>query len=566
MLQKHKQWVVPSVDRAQVEALTRTLSVSPITATVLCRRGMADPEQARVWLASPGGATHDPFGLPDMERAVDRLHLAIRQGERICFYGDYDVDGISAISLHLLFWRSVGARAESYIPHRQDEGYGLHEAAIRALAGKGVSLLLTADCGTTSHLEIAVARDLGLDVIVTDHHQLQADRPAALALINPYRPDSTYPFRGLCSGGLAYKVVEAYAQKYGAADVPVETFRDLVALSSIADLVPLRDENRVLVRDGLAQVSRETRCGLRVLTQSLGLTGACSASTVGFQIAPRLNAAGRLAHAGLGVQLLTTDSEHTALRLVRMLEELNLRRRQIEQETTRTAMRQVDAGESSPAIVVGAEGWHSGVIGIVAARLVDRYHRPAVVVAFDREGLGKGSVRSVPGFDMCHALEHCRQDLVAFGGHAMAAGLTVRREAFSGFTRRLCAYVAEGLAGTATGASLDVDAAIALSDVRLSLLQELDQLQPFGMGNPEPTFLGQGLSVLEHRVVGDDHLKLVVRQGDSAPLSGIGFRMGGFAKTIDEGRGRIDAVFTPEVNAWKGMRRIQLRLCDVRVP
>ena len=565
MLQKHKQWVVQSVDRAQVEALSRTLSVSPITAAVLYRRGLAEPEQASAWLSSSGGATHDPFGLPDMERAIDRLHQAIRQGERICFYGDYDVDGISAVSLHLLFWRSVGARAESYIPHRQDEGYGLHESAIRTLAGNGVSLLLTADCGTTSHREIAVARDVGLDVIVTDHHQLQGHMPEALALINPYRPDSTYPFQGLCSGGLAYKVVEAYAQKYGAAGAPVETFRDLVALSSIADLVPLRDENRVLVRDGLAQVSQETRCGLRVLTQSLGLTGACSASTVGFQIAPRLNAAGRLAHADLGVQLLTTDSEHTAGRLVRKLDELNRRRRQLEQDTTRKAMRQVEAGELSPAIVVGDEGWHSGVIGIVAARLVDRYHRPSVVVAFDRQGLGKGSVRSVPGFDMCHALEHCQQDLVAFGGHAMAAGFTVRRESFSDFTRHLCAHVGEGMDGTATVSRLDVDAAIALSDVQWSLLRELDQLQPFGMGNPEPTFLGQGLSVLEHRVVGGDHLKLVVRQGDSVPLAGIGFRMGGFAKTIDESHGQIDAVFTPEVNAWKGTNRIQLRLRDVRV-
>ncbi len=563
MLHKHTQWVVQSIDRARVEALTQALSVSPITAAVLCRRDIVEPGQAKTWLSSPGGTTHDPFGLPDMERAIDRLHLAIRQGERICLYGDYDVDGISAISLHLLFWNSVGAKAEIYIPHRQEEGYGLHEAAIRTLAGKGVSLLLTADCGTTSHREIAVANQLGLDVIVTDHHQVQSPVPAALALINPYRLDSTYPFQGLCSGGLAYKVVEAYAQKYGAGDVPVETFRDLVALSSIADLVPLRDENRVLVRDGLAQVSRGTRCGLRVLTQFLGLTGACSASTVGFQIAPRLNAAGRLAHAELGVQLLTTDAESTAVRLVQKLEQLNRRRRQIEQETTRKAIRQVEAGASSSAIVVGADGWHSGVIGIVAARLVDRYHRPAVVVAFDRHGVGKGSVRSVPGFDMCHALERCQRDLVAFGGHAMAAGLTVRRESFADFTRSLCAHIEGGMEVKVP--TLDVDAAITLSDVQCSLLQELDQLQPFGMGNPEPTFLSQGLSVLEQRVVGDDHLKLVVRQDGSAPLDVIGFRMGGFANSIADGDSRIDAVFTPEMNEWKGMSRIQLRLRDVRV-
>ncbi len=563
MLQK-KKWVVPLIDQEQVDALARALSLSPLTATVLCRRGVVEPGQAGAWLSTSGGATHDPFALPDMEPAIDRLHLAIRRGERICFYGDYDVDGMSAVSLHLLFWRGVGAMADVYIPHRQEEGYGLHEAAIRSLVRQGVSLLLTADCGTTSHRELEVARSLGLDVIVTDHHQPQSRMPEVLALINPYRPDSAYPFRGLCSGGLAYKIVEAYAQKYGVAAASIEAFRDLVALSSIADLVPLQDENRVLVRDGLAQISRGTRCGLRALMRHLGLTGACSAGTVGFQIAPRLNAAGRLAHAELGVRLLTTDSETAAVRLVRTLDQLNRRRRQIEQDITRKAIRQVETGEPAQAIVAGDAGWHSGVIGIVAARLVDRYHRPAVVVAFDRHGLGTGSVRSVPGFDVCQALEHCQRDLTAFGGHPMAAGLTVRRESFSAFTRRFSEMVGEGL--DATAPTLDADATVDLGDVHVSLVRELARLQPFGMGNPEPIFISTGLSVLEKRVVGDDHLKVVVRQDGSAPLSGIGFRMGGFANAIDEGNGRIDAAFIPELNEWKGATRIQLRLCDVRVP
>lgn len=564
MVMPPKKWLVRSIEQKRVDALARNLGISLITATVLCRRGVVEPDQAKAWLSLLGGSTHDPFALPDMERAIDRLALAIQRGERICFYGDYDVDGISATSLHFLFWRRVGAKAEVYIPHRQEEGYGLHEEAIRKLAHVGVSLLLTADCGTTSHQEIELARRLGIDVIVTDHHQLQSRMPETVAFINPYRQDSTYPFQGLCSGGLAYKVVEAYAQKYGAADVSVESFRDLVALSSIADLVPLRDENRVLVRDGLAQVSQGTRCGIRALTQCLGLTGACSASTIGFRVAPRLNAAGRLAHADLGVRLLTTDSEPLAFQLAQRLEQLNLQRRQIEENMTREAITQVEAGERSPAIMVGAEGWHSGVIGIVAARLVERYHRPAVVVAFKR-GIGKGSVRSVPGFDVCRALKKCQRDLVAFGGHPMAAGLMVRQEAFSDFRHRFCGVV-DGLMDTKlTVPTLDVDAAIALSDVQFPLLRELEQLEPFGTGNPEPTFMSRGLSVLEKRVVGDSHLKLVVRQNHSVPLDSIGFRMGELAKALDAGSGRIDAVFSPELNHWKGSSRIQLRLCDVRV-
>ena len=558
-------WRVRSVDRQQVSALAGALGVSPLAATVLCGRGVVEPEQAKAWLSSSGGSTHDPLTLPDMEKAIDRLHLAIQRGERICFYGDYDVDGMAATSLHLLFWRSVGAQADVYIPHRQEEGYGLHEGAIRKLAGRGVSLLLTADCGTTSYTEIEVARSLGMDVIVTDHHQLQARMPEPLAFINPYRPDSAYPFRGLCSGGLAYKVAEAYVRKYQPAGVSVETYRDLVALSSIADLVPLTDENRTLVRDGLAQVAQGTRCGIRALTRDLGLNGTCSAGTIGFRVAPRLNAAGRLAHAELGVRLLTTESEHAALQLAQELESLNRHRREIEEEITREAIAQVEAGEPQPAIVVGAKGWHIGVIGIVAARLVERYHRPAVVVTFDAQGVGKGSVRGVPGFDVCRALQQCEPDLVAFGGHPMAAGLTVREEAFAGFRHGFWGAVEGSPEGGQQVPIVDVDAEVGLADVQFPLIRELERLQPFGMGNPDPNFMSRGISVLEKRVVGESHLKLVLRQSGSVPLDSIGFRMGSLAPAIDAGNGRIDAVFTPELNEWKGSTRIQLRLRDVRV-
>lgn len=561
----HKIWKIRSIDREQVDALARVLSISPLTATVLCGRGAVESDRARDWLVPSGGLTHDPFLLPDVEPALDRLHLAIQRGERVCFYGDYDVDGMSATSLHWLFWRSVGATAEVYIPHRQEEGYGLNEAAIRRFADGGVSVLVTADCGTTSHHEIELAGRLGIEVIVTDHHQIQSPVPRPLAFINPYRPDSRYPFQGLCSGALAYKLVEAYGRKFGASGVQIETFRDLVALSSIADVVPLQDENWVLVRDGLAQMTQGTRCGIRALTQCLALNGPWSASTVAFRVAPLLNAAGRLAHAGLGVQLLTTDSEVVALDLVQRLTQLNLRRRRIEQDITREAVTQVEAGESPPAIVVGAEGWHVGVLGIVAARLVERYHRPAIVVAFDQRGQGKGSARGIPGFDVCQALAECRPFLVAFGGHPMAAGVTVRKEVFSDFRQKFV-EVAEGLIDAKmTVPTLEVDADVSLAQIRLPLLQELERLQPFGMGNPEPTFLSKGLSVLEKKVVGDDHLKLLVRQNHSTPLDGIGFRMGGFADALDAGHGRVDAVFSPELDHWKGHHRIQLRLCDLRM-
>jgi single-stranded-DNA-specific exonuclease len=307
-------WIFRDIDPTQRAALAQALSISSATASLLMARGVTTLDEATAWM-SPG-QPHDPFLIPDMETAVDRLHQATIRRERICFYGDYDVDGMSATSIYLSFFQGLGANACAYVPHRVREGYGLNEGAIRKLAGEGVTLLVTSDCGTTSHREIAVANQLGLEVIVTDHHQTDEDLPPALAVMNPHRRDARYPFRGLCSGGLAYKVACAYEKKYGPGSVSLESLLDLVALSTIADVVPLQDENRALVRDGLAQISRGARCGIRALKQVSGVTKACTAETVAFKLAPRLNAAGRMDEAIKGVQLLTTEFESDAQQLL----------------------------------------------------------------------------------------------------------------------------------------------------------------------------------------------------------------------------------------------------------
>jgi single-stranded-DNA-specific exonuclease len=558
-----KQWVVYEADRERRQALARALSISPITASVLLARGITTEGQARSWLAAEDGGRHDPFALPDMERAVDRLHRAVRLGEPLAVYGDYDVDGISASSLYLTVLRRLGADVRVYIPHRQLEGYGLNGPAIERLRREGVRLLVTSDCGTTSHREVALANSLGVDVIVTDHHQPDLTLPPALAVLNPHRADSTYPFRGLCSAALAYKVMSAYATTHGG-DLALDETLDLVALATVADVVPLQDENRPFVQAGLERLTRGARPGIRALKAAAGIDRPCTAGTVAFRLAPRLNASGRLAHAELGVRLLTTADEEEARDLAEQLERLNRERQRIEEQMTGEAVAAL-AGEDAPAaIVLGAGHWHLGVVGIVAARLADRFHRPAAVMAIGEGGLAKGSARSIPGFDLCEALRQCRDLLEGFGGHPSAAGLTLRESRLPAFRERFTAIAAEWAGPTRRPPALHVDALVSLSEVDHRLVRELDRLHPFGAGNPEPTLAACNLEILAQRVVGDGHLKLTVRHGGSAPFDGIGFRMGPLAdRGLAPGRA-VDLAFVPELNRWNGLDRIQLRIRDLR--
>jgi single-stranded-DNA-specific exonuclease len=560
MVKKH--WVFKQIDATQQAALAAALSISPITASVLLSRGLTTEDQARRWLSSDLCTAHDPFLLPDMERAVDRLHTAVTRSERICFYGDYDVDGISATSQYVTFFRSLGAEVTAYIPHRVREGYGLNAAAIRQLAAQGITLLVTSDCGTTSYQEVAEANRLGLDVIITDHHQADGTLPAAFAVLNPHRADSRYPFAGLCSGGLAWKVTRAYRSKYGGADP--DAALDLVALATIADVVPLHDENRYFVREGLKLITRGSRCGLRALKLVAGLQGPCTTGAVAFRLAPRINASGRMAHGDLGVRLLTTESEAEAKRLAEEHERLNRERQQLEQATVADALGKVDREDAAAALVLGTRHWSLGVVGIVAARLVERFHRPSVVLAINEHGLAKGSARSVPGFDVFMALSECRDLLEAFGGHPSAAGLTIREERLDEFSRRFAAVAEAWTADMPSAPTLHVDAEVSLCEVDLRLVRELERLHPFGSGNPEPTLAVRNLNILETRVVGDRHLKLTVRHGASAPFDTIGFRMGSLADLGLSASRPVDLAFVPEANRWNGLDRIQLRIRDLR--
>lgn len=559
---RSRLWVFRQIDPAERAAMAQALSISSVTASLLLGRGLTTPAEASLWLTS--SRAHDPFLIPDMDRAVERLRRALNAGELVCFYGDYDVDGVSATSLYLSVFRSLGGRAMAYVPHRLREGYGLNEDAVRRLHADGVSLIVTSDCGTTSHREIGVANRLGVDVVVTDHHQSDGEMPPAYAVLNPHRADSRYPFPGLCSGGLAFKVVEAYYARYGGGPVPLEDLHDLVALATVADVVPLRDENRAFVREGLAQISRGARCGIRALKQVAGVTKACAADTVAFKLGPRINAAGRLDDAMLGVRLLTTESEAEARALAEQLERLNRDRQQIETAIMQEALASIDEAALPPAFVLASRGWHLGVVGIVAARLVDRFHRPAIVLSVDDRGIAKGSARTVAGFDLYHALTECRDLLKAFGGHPSAAGLTMEEGRVAELAERFQA-LAGSWSGEGRGAPvLHVDTEVQLDEVTLGLIRELGGLHPFGAGNPEPTLAVKSLRIMDARVVGDKHLKMTVRQGRSLPFEGIGFGMKSLSERGIAMQQPVDLAFVPELNHWNGYDRIQLRIRDVR--
>lgn len=577
-----KQWITVTSDDYKLSRLTESLGLSPITARVLVNRGMDSVDEAKRFLAPSAEDLFDPFLLPDIEKAVDRLVKAIQGNELIFIYGDYDVDGVSATALYLEVLRELGAQVSYYIPHRLKEGYGLNEEAIRWIAQQGGRLLITADCGTTSYREIDLANSLGLDVIVTDHHQVPARMPAAYALINPYRSDSLYPFQGLCATGLAFKVTQALLEKMfgdsstssGSSDRLTPRL-DLVTLATIADLVPLVGENRYLVKLGLAQLSNNHRIGIRALKEEAGLKDEVGVGTVGFSLGPRINAAGRLSRADTGVRLLTTRNPDEARQLSAELNQANRERQQIEErvlEETITQIRQ-EGLEKNKTLVLASRHWHLGVVGIVASRIVERYHRPTVLIAIDPEGTGKGSARSIPAFHLYEAFSRLSHLLERFGGHKYAAGLTIREDRIPSFREAFEAIAHDTLSPEDLLPYLKVDAEVEPEALTFGLLSELERLAPFGMANPEPTLAIRRAQAFYPKVVGQQHLKLKLKKEGAPALNAIGFRMG---TRLSEITGAIhelplpmDWVFTPEFHRWSahpsgGERQIQLRLKDFR--
>ena len=544
-------WTMRPCPQGEPDALAEALGVSAVTASVLIRRGYGDVERARSFLACEG-PIHDPFLLGDMSAACDAIRAAIAAGKRICVHGDYDVDGICATALAVLVLRELGADVEWHLPSRFDEGYGVSRSTLARLARDGCGLVLTVDCGITAVEEVAEARAQGLDVVVTDHHRAGAELPdCPLVVTRPGR----YPFPELCGTGVVYKLAQALlgpeAQSLG-------RHLDLVALATIADLVPLAGENRALAAAGLKRLARTRRPGLRALMTSARVDAASvDAGAVGFRLAPRINAAGRLGDPGAALELLLTEDDAAAARLADELERLNRDRQSVEERIHREAVAKIEAWPEARrrarGYVVADEDWHAGVIGIVASRLVERYGRPVVLVA-GGDGEWKGSGRSIPAFDLHAALGACASHLERYGGHRAAAGLAIRPEEIEPFSASFAAHASSVLSDDDLRPVTVVDAVVSADKLTLDLCAELERLGPFGLGNPGVTLLVAGCELAELARVGDGkHLKFRIREGgrERGAGSAIAFGLGAQADRLRR-VGHYDVAFRLEENQWNG--------------
>lgn len=540
--------------------------LDPLLVRVLYNRGITEAAAMRAFLAHRTHQPDDPFLLPGMERAVPRILQAIEERQAIAVYGDYDADGVTASVLLTEALRAGGAaRVQPYIPHRLDEGYGLHMDALEKLASAGNRLVITVDCGIRGVDQVRYANRLGLDVIVTDHHSVGSELPPAAAVIDPKLAEPAYPDRMLAAVGVAFKLVQGLLQAgLSLEGLEEEGLLDLVALGTVADLAPLLSENRVLVHRGLAVLNSARRPGVDALLRRTRVSpGEVTATTVGFVLGPRINAAGRMAHASQAARLLITDDPEEARGLADDLSALNRRRQEQTREMVERAEEMIAVeGRDAHLLFAAGEEFAPGIVGLVASRLKDARYRPAIV-AQTREDVTVGSCRSIPEFHITEALDQCGELLVKHGGHAAAAGFTVRTENLSALRERLTSIASERLSGQELTPKLMIDAKLPLGDVTSEVQRALARLEPCGYANPAPLLCSPDVHVLHSRKVGSDgaHLKLVLRQGKSRHIDAIAFRMG---DKLDELQERMDIVYTLEVNKWQGEERLQLNVQDMR--
>ena len=576
-----RRWnVLPKQEGAQ--ALAGALGVSAIIGQILLNRGFSDVETARQFLHPSLLMLHDPALIEGMDKAAERIAAAVRAGEKIVIYGDYDVDGITATAT---LWHAItilGGIVDWYIPHRLDEGYGLNGQAITQICDAGAKLIISVDCGITAIYPVKVACARGVDVIVTDHHDWRPDGvlPDCVVVLHPRFPigAATYPNPNLCGSGVAMKLAWAAGLKFSGGNGKVNAaLRELLlnatslaALATIADVVPLVGENRILAHFGLLGLKRSTLTGVKALLQSAGLlSGKVDSYDVGFRLAPRLNACGRMGHAADAVEMLTKATPARALEIAAFLEEQNRQRQDTEKQITAEALEQIErlglGAEENHAIVVGAEGWHAGVIGIVASRIVDRYHRPAIVVSLAGEE-GHGSGRSITGFHLANGLALMGDLLLGSGGHEMAAGLTLKATNFEAFRARFMEYAKSAISPELLQRELRLECEVMLSDITMAFAAELQKVGPFGPGNPRPIFCCRDVELAaDANVVGKsgDHLQLRLRQG-SHLMKGIAFGFGKMANELRRGT-RVDLAIAPTINEYNGNRSVEVEVKDVRV-
>ena len=567
-MQTQMTWQVKRSDPTLKYILSRELGISPIVASLLINRGITSVEEGRAFLDCRLERLLDPLVMKDLQPATTRVLSAINSGDKILVYGDYDVDGITATALLVKVLRRLGADADYFIPDRLEHGYGLHAGVMEKLREAGFNLIITVDCGVSNLAEVEENHQAGgPDIIITDHHEPPGVLPPAVAVVNPKQPGCPYPFKELAGVGVALKLAQSLLGAAGEGPEAWQDYLDLACLGTIADIVPLLGENRILVKHGLPRLAGTNNPGLQALIKISGVRPDClGVREVGFALAPRLNAAGRMGNPGQAVDLMLSTDHEEAEKLASLLDSGNQERQRVELKVRSEAISMVEQDpelDQRRVLIVAAPGWHQGVIGIVASRLVDRFKKPALVVALDN-GVAKGSARSIPGFNMHNALAACSHLLQAFGGHAQAAGFSLREEQLAEFTAEMNSYADRVITDDIMSADLELDALVKLDDVSRDMVDELSELEPFGHCNPGPLLGCRQATVVSYREVGRGgaHLKLLVR-GEQVQVDGIGFDLGPYAKTLSASE-TVDLAFTPGLNEWQGKISVQLKVKDIK--
>lgn len=556
----NKNWQYYEADNKLAEEISNKFNISKLLAQILINKGITEDQEIDIFLNPKRNNFYDPFLMPDMEKAVDRIIKAIENKEKILIYGDYDVDGITSTTVLKKFLEERGANPDYHIPNRLKEGYGLNKQAIEEIASVDIQLMITVDCGISGVEEIEFAKTLGIETIITDHHEPGNILPNAFAIIDAKIKTNKYPFTQLAGVGVVFKLIQALSIKLGLDEKEYLKYLDLVCLGTISDIVPLIDENRVIAKLGLKLINVTKNLGLKTLLISSGYKTADS-NTISFGIAPRINACGRMGYADEALQLLLSDDKEKVLEFAENLNEYNRERQDKEKEILEEAIKQIDNDEEkNPAIILGGDGWHNGVTGIVSSKITEMYFKPSILVGFEGEE-GKGSGRSIPGIDLHEAILKCSSKLEKFGGHAMAIGLSLKKQNFDSFKKELNKYL-KSMDISEIKQIIMIDVIANLKDISIQTVQELELLEPFGEVNKMPIFCFKNLKIDSIRALTEGkHLKMNLRD-DNMVISAIGFNMG--EKVLEYRLGdRIDAIGSLEINEYNGMKSIQINLKDI---
>ena len=556
-----KKWEYYKQDEELVKKIAKEHGISEILAKILINRGITEKEQINIFLEPTREDFHDPFLMKDMEKAVERIIQAINSDEKIIIYGDYDVDGLTSITVLKKFLQERGKEADYYIPNRLEEGYGLNKQAISEIAEKGYNLMITVDCGISGIEEVDFAKALGIETIITDHHEQAENLPNAYCIINPKRKDNTYPFRGLAGVGVVFKLIQAISIKLGLEPKEYLKYLDIVCIGTISDIVPLVDENRTIAKLGLRLVGMTKNIGLKELVKQNGYKTVDS-GMVSFGIAPRINACGRMGKQEEALKLFLTQEQEEAVKITQDLNKYNIQRQEIEKSIFEQAIAELQKEDLQQlsSIVLAGENWHHGVIGIVASRITEKFFKPTILICMEGD-IGKGSGRSVPGFDLHEALIESSEYLTKFGGHEMAVGLSLEKQNYEKFKKRF-EEIASSKNIKQLVSVINVDCEISKKDLKPETIEQIKKLEPFGEKNKQPLFIYKNLKIASIRALSEGkHLKLTLKDGNDL-IEAIGFNLGELAEEYLIGD-KVDLVGTLEINAFNGQNKIQINMKDI---